>query len=103
MSRNAAADQLIDPSSAQFRRVELRKATGVGDDIVPQAVCGEINGKNSFGAYSGFRRFVSAPGIGTRLQLDISSFNKNDLSDANLLSLKSGVAFWDDWEKYCVR
>ncbi|WP_304273996.1 hypothetical protein [Caulobacter segnis] len=42
-----AADLLRDPSSAQFRNVRV---TG-------SHVCGEINGKNGFGAYSGFVRF----------------------------------------------
>lgn len=42
------ASQLIDPSSAQFRGV--RKGRMIG-------YCGEINGKNRFGAYVGFKRF----------------------------------------------
>ncbi len=41
--------QLIDPGSAQFRNVQ-----GRGD----AAVCGEVNSKNRFGGYVGFRRFV---------------------------------------------
>lgn len=43
-----AAAGLKDPSSAQFRN--LRAANG--------NLCGEINGRNSFGAYAGFQRFV---------------------------------------------
>lgn len=39
----------IDPSSAQFRN-ETQK-----DGVL----CGEVNSKNSFGAYTGFKRFVS--------------------------------------------
>lgn len=51
--RPAAAKKLVaqglrDPSSAQFRDV------GKSD----QAVCGEVNGKNAFGAYVGFRHFI---------------------------------------------
>lgn len=45
----AIAAQLRDPSSAQFRNVHV-PAIGV--------VCGEVNGKNGFGAYNGFRRFM---------------------------------------------
>lgn len=47
----AAADSLRDPSSAQFRAVRVK------DDYV----CGELNGKNAFGAYAGFTRFVVQP------------------------------------------
>lgn len=41
-----------DPGSAQFRNITAyRVATG---DL---AVCGEVNGKNGFGAYVGFKTF----------------------------------------------
>lgn len=46
-AQKAAAAELRDPSSAQFRNV---RTTGY-------FVCGEINGKNGFGAYAGFVRF----------------------------------------------
>lgn len=41
-----------DPSSAQFRD-ERYYNTSFGE-----VYCGEVNGKNSFGAYVGFRRFI---------------------------------------------
>lgn len=51
--RPAAAKKLVahslrDPASAQFR------------DVVEHggAVCGEVNGKNGFGAYAGFKHFI---------------------------------------------
>lgn len=48
-----AASELRDPSSAQFRNVEkiVQPDGGTG-------VCGEINGKNAYGGYAGFTRFV---------------------------------------------
>lgn len=46
--KQAAAALLKDPSSAQFRNVQ----------VVEGAVCGEINGKNGYGAYTGFSRFL---------------------------------------------
>lgn len=49
--RAAAAFQLKDPSSAQFRGDYI---TSIG------SVCGEINGKNGFGAYVGFKRYMSS-------------------------------------------
>lgn len=40
-----------DPASAKFRNVRsVPGATAV-------AICGEVNGKNGFGAYAGFKRF----------------------------------------------
>jgi hypothetical protein len=47
-ARQAVAGEMIDPSAAQFRR--LRR--------VGNAVCGEVNSKNRYGAYVGFVEFV---------------------------------------------
>lgn len=52
-AKNAASEGLRDPSSAQFRK--LRAGTDV--------VCGEINGKNGFGAYAGFKPFIYSNGL----------------------------------------
>ena len=43
------ADQLKDPDSVEFRYVGL---TAESD------VCGSFNSKNSYGAYTGYRRFM---------------------------------------------
>lgn len=45
-------DNLKDPSSAQFKN--LRLVTGEGGE----ALCGEVNAKNAFGGYTGFKPFV---------------------------------------------
>lgn len=47
-AKRAVAEQLIDPTTAQFRNLQVR-----GDHV-----CGEVNGKNKMGAYVGFTRFV---------------------------------------------
>lgn len=49
-ARTAVADRLKDPDSAEFRN-ERQVADG--------GVCGEVNGKNGFGAYSGFAPFFA--------------------------------------------
>ncbi|MDH1260380.1 SPOR domain-containing protein [Pseudomonas atacamensis] len=49
-ARTAVADRLKDPDSAKFRN-ERQVADG--------GVCGEVNGKNGFGAYSGFAPFFA--------------------------------------------
>jgi len=49
------AAELIDPASAQFRESGVRHG---------ETVCGQVNGKNRFGAYVGFRWFqVSSAGV----------------------------------------
>ena len=50
-AEQAIADTLKDPLAAQFRSVTGYAApNGV-------AVCGQVNGKNSYGGYVGFKRF----------------------------------------------
>ena len=50
-ARQQVAAQLKDPASAQFRNV--RSSTLRETDV-----CGEVNAKNSFGGYTGFKRFI---------------------------------------------
>jgi hypothetical protein len=47
-AKEAVAKLLIDPSSAAFLKVEVRRGH----------VCGLVNGKNRTGAYVGFKKFV---------------------------------------------
>lgn len=54
-AKQAAAAQLIDPGSAQFRNVHTVSSA------IGSRVCGEINGKNRMGAYAGFTRFIVNP------------------------------------------
>lgn len=46
--------RLKDPASAEFRGSFVSSAGGA------PTVCGEVNGKNGFGGYTGFQRFISA-------------------------------------------
>lgn len=52
-AKKLVADSLRDPASAQFREVEK-----VLQDDGRYVVCGEVNGKNAYGAYSGFTGFI---------------------------------------------
>ncbi len=51
---DAVKSKLKDGDSAKFRNVYFIRGT----KGIPVS-CGEVNSKNSFGAYSGFQRFVS--------------------------------------------
>jgi hypothetical protein len=52
--KNFLVTDFKDPSSPQFRNVVLRQSS----DKISFHLCGEVNGKNSYGGYIGFRRFV---------------------------------------------
>jgi hypothetical protein len=54
-TKQALANSLKDPGSAQFRNTRL-VAHPAG-----MVVCGEVNAKNSHGGYVGFRRFFGSP------------------------------------------
>ena len=47
-AKSEVATQLRDPRSAQFRDVTTNGLV----------VCGEVNGRNAYGAYAGYGRFV---------------------------------------------
>jgi len=51
-AQSAIAYQLKDPDSAKFR--DLAGYTTSAGDVI---VCGQVNGKNSFGGYAGFTPF----------------------------------------------
>lgn len=52
-ARTEAARDLRDPSSAQFRDLQISKIDDRG------VLCGEINAKNAYGAYAGFTGFYA--------------------------------------------
>ncbi len=63
--KSLISSSLKDPSSTQFRETRLYVTTlqlESGKRVVAgtRVLCGEINGKNSFGAYVGFRPFISS-------------------------------------------
>lgn len=49
LAREAVAEKLNDPGSAQFRNERSEKGGWV---------CGEVNGKNAFGGYIGSKRYT---------------------------------------------
>lgn len=51
-AKEAVKQILNDPSSAQFKNIYTSSYDG------KPAACGEVNAKNAFGAYVGYKRFV---------------------------------------------
>jgi hypothetical protein len=54
--KRVVAQNLKDPDSAQFRSLYLHKTKK------RHILCGEVNGKNAFGGYGGFKPFVVVGG-----------------------------------------
>lgn len=53
-AKDAVAERLRDPSSAQFRNVKAGQANNGLN-----TVCGEVNAKNGYGGYAGYQRFIT--------------------------------------------
>jgi hypothetical protein len=79
---------LKDPESARFRSTTLH-ANDQNSALPWMAVCGEVNAKNSFGGYVGFRRFVAKQG-----GLDTIEIEPADG--------RGGAAFRAAWDTYCT-
>lgn len=60
---------LKDPGSAQYRNIKItRYPKEIAKTQTPPSfwsVCGEVNSKNSFGGYAGFKRFMVRDGSTT--------------------------------------
>lgn len=55
------AAEMIDPSSVQFRNTYITKSDL--ELLGPAILCGELNAKNSFGGYVGFKKFYYTSGV----------------------------------------
>lgn len=60
LAKTEISHDMKDPLSTQFRDISTKKVGEKDDGSVVMLVCGEVNSKNSFGAYSGFSQFVIA-------------------------------------------
>lgn len=63
-AQKRVASELRDPTGAEFRNSRIKDGW----------VCGEVNGKNAYGGYTGFQRFVVGP--------DSVSLEENTKDDA---------------------
>lgn len=65
LGKDSIRSKLKDGSGAEFRNVFFN------NNGTPVS-CGEVNSKNSFGAYSGYQRFISAGNVLTILEEEVS-------------------------------
>lgn len=71
LNQKLIAARMKDPDSVKFKDVFF------SDKFGAPATCGSVNAKNSFGAYSGFERFIGLGStMGPFLESDVSDFNK---------------------------
>jgi len=78
LAKESLTRSLKDPGSAQFRNVRLV------DFDEGKVICGEINAKNSYGGYVGFKRFVAGPFQGDIEKNDRPHASVNEAVNAGL-------------------
>ncbi len=91
------ARKLKDPDSAKFGKtfvVRKPSTTGAFSEV---AACGTMDGKNSFGAYTGGTRFVVKGLQGDGL-LDISIMELDDPTESKPTSFEKVY-----WNAYCMK
>ncbi|WP_299177831.1 hypothetical protein [uncultured Brevundimonas sp.] len=59
IGRRTMSSTLRDPASATYRNVRLMSMPGTSGALF----CGEVNARNGFGGYTGYRRFIVVPGV----------------------------------------
>ncbi|EJL22694.1 hypothetical protein PMI01_04933 [Caulobacter sp. AP07] len=90
-AKKLIAHDLKDPSSALFREVHK----------TDQAVCGEVNGKNAYGAYAGFRHFIVESG-NIAMEPDLPSERlEPGVSMATIDAWNAHTAFSTNWMSKC--
>jgi hypothetical protein len=58
LAKNEMSASMKDPDSAKFRYMRFIKENEKNDGSISGTVCGQVNGKNGFGAYAGFTPFI---------------------------------------------
>lgn len=66
-AKQNVTSEFKDPDSAKFRNIR----------VIRGSVCGEVNAKNSYGGYVGYRRFVSVGGIVAWLEGETTDFSEH--------------------------
>lgn len=80
--RELISKYMKDPAATQFRQ----------DRLTPEGwLCGEFNSKNEYGAYTGFKRFISHTKAGAVYVEGLSLISKDDFD----LSTKEVIALLD--------
>lgn len=84
-AKKSVANMLKDPGAAQFRGVVARRY------LSGTVVCGEVNGKNSYGAYIGYRRFLASVNLGVLEEIKPKMPQLAEAANAGIDAACSGV------------
>jgi hypothetical protein len=91
-AKDMIAKQLKDPESAQFQNVVFRE-TEVISETHFGSICGEVNAKNSFGGYTGYKRFTS--------KFSYTNDGSFNAYGTTIESTDSDPFFNDEWNNNC--
>lgn len=91
------AKTMRDPSSASFRNVFIEKRV-TEDGREPITVCGEVNGRNGYGGFTGFQAFIAIGDkveVGKALGLDVAQLcrGRNPIIDTRDYAPEMRAAF----------
>lgn len=79
-AQDAAKEGLKDPDSAKFQNLRIADFDG------GKVVCGEINAKNSYGGYVGYKRFIAGTSAATIYNTSSKYPEINDASNAGIVA-----------------
>jgi hypothetical protein len=100
-AHRAIAEMLRDPSSARFSH-EVHSKDG--------SLCGSVDGKNGFGAYSGASPYVYSDGTvniygdnlkGTNIDTLLSSYSSKEEFSEISQKIRSDCEFVAAWKQHC--
>lgn len=91
--KDMVASALKDPDSAKFQGVFMVEEQAIGDTHYG-LLCGEVNSKNSFGGFTGFRRFVANFNYSKQGSFEVSYVTLEEGVNAKINS--SGVSYFQD-------
>ncbi len=91
--KDMVASALKDPDSAKFQGVFMAENQAIGDTHYG-FLCGEVNSRNSFGGFTGFRRFVANFNYSKQGSFEVSYVTLEEGVNAKINS--NGASYFQD-------
>lgn len=100
-AKGMIASKLKDPDSAKFEGVYMVEKESVGDTSYGY-LCGKVNSKNSFGAYTGAKRFTANMSFSKSGSISVSDVQMDE--GENTQSGTGGKTLFESiyWHKQCA-
>ncbi|BBT40916.1 hypothetical protein [Pseudomonas putida] len=96
------ASTLKDPGSAMFSSVRMVETQTAGD-LHNGYLCGQVNSKNSFGGYTGPKRFVANFQYTNGGRVEVSNVQLEEGLNAREASEGETIFERFDWSKKCAQ